>query len=458
MQLPYANLAITHQNPGASMPLILPVTVICNTSDEALFDNIRANSAKPVKWVKQEEAQEGVAVLCGSGPSLAESLVDIQAMVKQGATVFALNGAAKWLFEHGVYPDYHVIIDAREETAALVGPAKHYLYGSQVHPKTFDQIEPEHMTLWHLQIEGMDEYLPEGPWPEHALIGGAASVGNCATCLAYALGYRELHCYGYDSSHRDGHGHAFPQPLNDGDPCCMVRFHGKEYRASLTMKLQAERFLETSAALKSLGCSVLVHGDGLLPAMYNEPKLSEQEKYELAWAQPEYRNLAPGELVADKFFELIQPPTGAQVIDFGCGTGRGAMALLNKDPTLEVTLLDFAANCRDPGAEWLPFVLRDLAAPAGLLVRTDYGYCCDVMEHIPQEGVDLVLVNIMDTIRNSCFFQISLVPDGLGYLVGQPLHLSVHPFDWWLSRFRCLGHRVAKSLNRGDTAIFVVEP
>src|SRR6478735_9484643 len=99
MQLPYANLKIRHWNPGATMPLILPVNVICNTSDEAIYENIRVNSKRP-GWQKVIPEHDGVAILCGSGPSLADHLDEIRAKQPAGGQVFAMNGAAKFLHEN----------------------------------------------------------------------------------------------------------------------------------------------------------------------------------------------------------------------------------------------------------------------------------------------------------------------------------------------------------------------
>ena len=34
-----------------------------------------------------------------------------------------------------------------------------------------------------------------------------------------------------------------------------------------------------------------------------------------------------------------------------------------------------------------------------------------------------------------CFFKIAMFPDNMGALIGQPLHLSVFPLQWWVSMF-----------------------
>jgi hypothetical protein len=107
--------------------------------------------------------------------------------------------------------------------------------------------------------------------------------------------------------------------------------------------------------------------------------LIEQAKYEAMWEKPEYRVFAPGEHVVSQFLEVANPPSGASVRDLGCGTGRAGVILAGLG--FEVTQYDFAANCRDEGIE-LPFVQHDLMKPiAG--PPADYGYCTDMLEHIP---------------------------------------------------------------------------
>lgn len=449
MQLPYANLQIKHQNPGATMPLILPVHLICNTSDEVIYSNIRENSKNHGNWISCVNAHDGIAVLCGSGPSLADTIGDIKWLQASGAKVFAMNGAAQFLFDNGVTPDYQVMIDAREATADLIGPAKHHLFASQVHPRCFE-IKPS-AQLWHLQVGNIENEFPEYE-AAYALIGGAASVGNTATCLAYAMGYRNLQIYGYDSSHRDAKGHAFHQAMNEGDPCAHVTFNGKDYVASLTMKLQAEKFQETSRALQESGCHIEVHGSGLLPDMWNTPieELSEQEKYQRMWAHDAYRVTSPGEECVDTFLNVCKPD--GLVIDFGCGTGRAALKI--KEYGCAVRLIDFTDNSRDPRAIHLSFAQHDLNEP--LNFKAKWGYCTDVMEHISPENVETVISNIMGCVKTA-FFQISTVPDNMGAIIGQQLHLTVRPHDWWRSTIEDLGYIVEWERSQDIASMFVVK-
>lgn len=412
------------------MPLILPLHVICNTSDEEILSNIRLNSRLDKVWLEAVPETDKVAVLCGSGPSLKDDLPEIRQRLARGEVIFAMNGAAKFLADNGVLPDYQCLIDARPQTSDLIGPAKQHLFASQCAPICFEKMPSAR--LWHLQIGGIETVFPDYE-KGYALIGGAASCGNTALCIAYCLGHRELHCYGYDSSHRDTGSHAFRQPMNDGEPTCSVDFDGKTYITSLTMKLQAEKFLETAHALKHLNVKIDVHGDGLLPALYNsnEPivdehlTLTEQAKYEAMWSIPAYRKLAPGEGHVRDMIALLSCYPGDSIIDFGCGTGRAAQEL--QDRGYAVTGVDLAENCLDEGVD-VPLVnacLWDLPD-----ITAKWGLCSDVMEHIPPEKIADVL-NAISVRTEACYFAIATVPDNMGVLIGEPLHLTVRAAVWW---------------------------
>jgi len=85
----------------------------------------------------------------------------------------------------------------------------------------------------------------------------------------------------------------------------------------------------------------------------------------------------------------------------------------------------------------------------------DYGFCCDVMEHIPTEFTMLVLYRILSSCKTT-WFQIALVPDNCGQLIGETLHLTVRPFTWWLNRFLDLGAHVEDARDLIDSGLYIV--
>lgn len=446
---------VAYQNPHASMPLMIPVLVVCNTADEDLERNIRANSAREdVPWIAAKPEHDGVGVFVGGGPSAEDDIETIRQLAQAGATVFAMNAASQWLRKHNIAVDYQVIADAKPETSTLVDPyARAHLLASQVHELTFNAALNPH--IWHLELGEIERFLP----PErvrkggYALIGGGAAVGNSALCLAYAMGWREMHIFGFDSCHRDGRSHAYAQPMNQFIPSVDVSWGGRVFHASVAMKAQAEKFQITAQALKQMGCRLHVYGDGLLQTMYRTPAtdLNERDRYRRLWQFDGYREYSPGEMLVDKFLKVAKPHKGTLIVDFGCGTGRAALALSKLGH--HVMLTDFADNCRDDEALPLPFLEWDLTQPCPL--RAPTGLCTDVMEHIPTDKVDTVIANIMQSARR-VFFQVATRPDVFGTVIGVELHHTVKPHEWWAERFAALGYFVAWQENATGASCFLV--
>lgn len=440
-------------NPHANAPLIVPTLVVRNTPKLTLDDNIRTNAARDLPWLNVRDAHSIPAVIVGGGPSLADHVDDIRAAQQAGATVYALNAASLWLNRRGIVPDYQVVVDAQASCLAFVDTgARGHLFASQVHPSVMDAVP--NPIVWHLGGEGVEDLFPAERVRRggYSLVGGGAAVGTCAACLAFILGHRTLDFYGVDSSNRDGATHAYGQAMNAFIPNVEVEWAGKTFSSSVAMKAQAEWFMILGRQIESAGASVRLHGDGLLPTMWNTPPehLTERDKYRIMWQSDQYRAYSPGEVIVDSFIDLVRPDD--LVIDFGCGTGRAALRMAERG--IPVFCIDFADNCRDDAAIPLPFLEWDLTKPCHL--RAPYGYCTDVLEHIPPDQVETVVSNIMASAR-TVFFQISTVPDAFGALINQRLHLTVEPHEWWAQTFARLGFAVTWQSDLGAQSQFVVK-
>lgn len=190
------------------------------------------------------------------------------------------------------------------------------------------------------------------------------------------------------------------------------------------------------------------YAPGVLVQPYTpKPELNpERAKYDKLWQHEAYRTVSPGEQWATLFLEHARPEANADAIDFGCGTGRGGLALALFG-AMRVKMLDFTANCLDEHVAEacisqparIGFDVQDLTKP--IPQSAAYGYCCDVMEHIPTDDVPTVLRNILSS-ANQVFFGISTVDDVMGALIGETLHLTVKPMAWWVEQIREAGAKV----------------
>ncbi len=163
----------------------------------------------------------------------------------------------------------------------------------------------------------------------------------------------------------------------------------------------------------------------------------ERSKYEKAWALPDYKGKSPGRTYVEIFEDMVNPQPGDCLIDLGCGEGEGGKALTERFG-VNVTYLDFVKVEGVPD----PFIEQTLWAP--LPSRNPpwkYGYCCDVMEHIPPEFTMLTVRCIMDACE-TVFFSISFIPDRFGKHIGETLHVTIMPFIWWRDQLSEMGELI----------------
>lgn len=157
----------------------------------------------------------------------------------------------------------------------------------------------------------------------------------------------------------------------------------------------------------------------------------EREKYERVWTFPSYRRVSPGEQEVGRAFYVMEcAKLGRSLIDYGAGPGRATYHFQTMG--LDVLAVDHAANALETEVPFRQACLWDMPGDLG---PSDFAFCCDVMEHIPPEKVDAVLEGIARRTKVAAFFRIALHPDSMGArTIGEPLHLTVQPAEWWLDR------------------------
>jgi hypothetical protein len=167
----------------------------------------------------------------------------------------------------------------------------------------------------------------------------------------------------------------------------------------------------------------------------------EKEKYEKVWKLDLYRRNSPGQKLVPTFLEWAgEIPSGSTIVDWGCGMGLAGAALY-EETDLDITMLDIASNCLNESVKDLiedndriRFMEHDIRQKTDFV--SDYGFCCDLLEHIPPEDIDVALSNVLLSSRH-VFFQIATEPEGYGDHpdVNEELHLIVERYNWWLRKF-----------------------
>lgn len=256
---------------------VTEIQALLNTPIEMFLDHIRINAARPdVPWLNVVPFHEGHAAIVGGGSSLQipSQIDEIAERRRLGQTIIALNGVGKYLTDRHLKPDYLVICDGRAENVRFLEglPAKKFLLASQCHPSLFDYLieRGADVMLFHPALDRLNEVLPKGT--NVCMIGGHHTVGLMAMSVMTALGYRMLHLYGYDSCDGDdGAPHAYPQAQTSAEAKRLeIVCAGRKFRCSFAMYKQAEAFGAFTAMLAEFGCTITVHGDGLIPTIARE--------------------------------------------------------------------------------------------------------------------------------------------------------------------------------------------
>lgn len=197
---------------------------------------------------------------------------------------------------------------------------------------------------------------------------------------------------------------------------------------------------------------------------------AQRTHYTDVWQTVEqYGSGSPGEAYLPCFLDMARPPTNGtrgSVLDAGCGSGKGGVALAAAG--FSVSLVDLTPEGLTEEAQKLPFApaclwddLTTLCPPRRYHFSPsrgfDYVYCCDVLEHLPLPFTMLAVARMLQISRRGLFLSIALVPDVNGYWVGKPLHLSIQTFVDWRNQLGAVG-TVQESRDLLHTGLYFVRP
>ena len=277
---------------------------------------------------------------------------------------------------------------------------------------------PPHIATHH-DVKWID-FLPRSlsldPWRVGGWCGGSSAVN-----LAFLLGANPIVLLGFDM--RPGNWHD-----NHQKPPLQGQHRDKFIPAMESMATQLLKFGTTvlnASPRSALRCFPFADIDELLSM--DDVALAEREKYLAVWQRPEYRRVSPGMLECERAFTVCQMAAGDRLVDFGAGPCRATKWF--KDKGLEVLAIDFAPNARETD---VPFVEACLWSIPATVAPAHWGFCTDVLEHIPPSHVDEVLMGIARLVTAGAYVRIATRHDKMGpRLLGKPLHMTVRDADWW---------------------------
>lgn len=147
---------------------------------------------------------------------------------------------------------------------------------------------------------------------------------------------------------------------------------------------------------------------------------SEREKYEICYQLPNYR--LQGARLAKVMKDVEAIPPGATYLDVGCG--RGEMVQLARSRGVDAKGVELVAYLCD-GQNVINAEITALPFDDG---DFDVVSCYDVVEHLPEDQVDLALDELFRVARQTVLITTN---DKRSTYNGMELHLTRKPRDWW---------------------------
>lgn len=223
--------------------------------------NVEHNRARGLPEILLGEARnEPLYVVC-SGPSLSETYLEVVGKFPR----WALNSAHDWLIDQCLVPTHGVCMAPEPQALDYfkrIQPEVEYLFASQTAPELIDRAldKGAKVTLWHAHCP--DEW--EVPIkPDEAVYGGG-TIGLRTLDLAWILGYRDVHVFGFDACCSPDGRIAVETPTYEDRKKDLRTFvvNGRAFVALPSHARQVEDFASVIRPLT--GLSVTFYGDGLM--------------------------------------------------------------------------------------------------------------------------------------------------------------------------------------------------
>ena len=233
----------------------LIINIVAPLPDDELRARSKANLARALPYLDPQPIRPETLVIVASGPTARNCPIE-----RVQAPTMALNGAMALFTAKGLAPTYWCALDPNEVVADfIVDPPKEtiYLVSGNCHPTVFERLRDRNVMVWCAYNHNDPEAENDGRYRTF----GGMSVTLASLSVARALGFRDLHVWGWDCCYVDGASHASGQghkeehrPLTIGD------------RTFDTTTVWAKEMLEAQELLGSPWCdwSTNIFGNGMV--------------------------------------------------------------------------------------------------------------------------------------------------------------------------------------------------
>jgi hypothetical protein len=231
----------------------------CSVSTEQRIANMLAALERGLPVVEKLAPNNRSLAIIGGGVSVADDVEELKAFK---GDIWAVNGSHDWALDQGIKLTGFVMVDPEPIMIKYVQKPREgiaYYIGSICHPGVFDALDGYDVRMWHA---GSDDCIP--PKGKGGMIGGGPSVMTRAPLLAFALGYRDVHLHGADSSYEGARHHIYDAA---DDPRIRILLDDVLYETCILYVHQAAYFQQIAHFYESKMALFAIHGRGMGPAM-----------------------------------------------------------------------------------------------------------------------------------------------------------------------------------------------
>lgn len=250
---------------------LLQIKAKCVYEDDKLLDHVRSAMKRPIAHFGPSPQNDHEAILVGSGPSVREDIEKIRSLRDKGGYLFAIKAAHDFLIENEIVPDVAIMVDPQPHIVKCFQKKRDdvtYFVASQCNPEVFDYFKDSKVVLWHLLTgkEGEKEAIND-----ELALGGGSTSGMRAMTLAWSMGFRKMHLFGYDSClvNYDPEKNPVAELKIDGtlakekEPM-KLWIAGETFYCNPAMAAQCTEFEKVMNAFRAQ-VQVKVHGRGAIP-------------------------------------------------------------------------------------------------------------------------------------------------------------------------------------------------
>lgn len=412
---------------------------------------------------------EKVMVIVGASPSLKKDIEHLKNLSDQ-YIIMVSNSAAKILIDNGIMPHYVISIDGDD----IIARRDLNFDSSNMTLITTNASSHKVITRWKGKIlwaacYAIDQSLKR---KVRQLLGRRIPMGGNTSSFATSLAFEvfgarmfifvgneycydnQYYCHKRSKWEDKGVTHFRTQDVLGRERLTNIPlFQYKMWIEKMVDQLSFCTFIDTSYGmlgtdskklqLMSLPDAIkfIDNSFAMKEAAKTDWRIREKLRYDMAYANNAYTPTlgmkAWRRLLKSRDFSNIN-----KVLDIGCGFGQGVAMCRNKG--IEAYGLDISESlilywqmanimqfCTVCSADKLPFPDNHF----------DLIVCLDVLEHIPEEGIDTVLKEMYRVGRSDYILAICITPASSKMYDGSEPHVLVRPVEWWMDKLEEIGFK-----------------